>query len=310
MVLVSSNQTNNTFPLLKVVPWNGHPGAVSLTFDDGDPSHLDVAIPKLNRRQLCGSFSLIANRTERDEQWGQAVKSGHEILNHTLDHLHANTLTPQGEKDQVVGAQNLLQKKFGISLYSFVYPFSEISPGLRSWVEKTSFIARGGIPGLVSPKDKAIDWFNIPVKTAMSNYPIETYQSWIDEARQKGNWLVFVIHGIEGTPWGWQPITREIFEQILDDLRSKDVWVGTFSQVGGYLRAWQSFEAATVQTSGQETVYQWVVPEHCPPNVRLKVCFPHGNPPVQVWQKEELVAPDAQGNYDIFFNEGQLSLRR
>ena len=38
-------QAQTPFPQLKVVPWNGHKAATSLTFDDGDPIHLDVVIP-------------------------------------------------------------------------------------------------------------------------------------------------------------------------------------------------------------------------------------------------------------------------
>jgi hypothetical protein len=119
-----------------------------------------------------------------------------------------------------------------------------------------------------------------------------------------------MIHGIEGTPWGWQPISRKMFTQILDYLQSKDIWIGTFTEIGSYLRAWQSFEAATIQASGSEVVYRWVIPDHCPMNVGLKVCFAQGDAPVQVWQNDQQIVPDAQRNYKILFNQGQLSLRR
>jgi hypothetical protein len=45
-------------------------------------------------------------------------------------------------------------------------------------------------------------------------------------------------------------------------------------------------------------------------NVGLKVCFAQGDAPVQVWQNDEQIVPDAQENYRILFNLGQLSLRR
>ena len=85
--------------------------------------------------------------------------------NHTLDHLHANTLTPSDENAQVAGAQNVLQKEFGVPIYSFAYPFSEATSGLKGWVEKTSFIARGGTDALVSPQDKTLDWSISPAKS-------------------------------------------------------------------------------------------------------------------------------------------------
>jgi peptidoglycan/xylan/chitin deacetylase (PgdA/CDA1 family) len=307
--LYSTVYAEAVFPQLKVVPWNGHKAATSLTFDDNDPIHLDLVIPELNRRQLHATFFIIANKVDRKDEWRLALKSGHEIGNHTLDHLHANTLSPKETNAQVVGAQNVLQKEFGIPLYSFAYPFSEAPPDFKSWVEKTSFIARGGAPEIVSPQDNAIDWFNIPAKVTMSNYPFETYQGWIDEDLQYGDWLVWMIHGVEGTPWGWQPIPKKIFTQILDYLKSKDIWVGTFTEVGSYLRAWKSFEGATIKIAGTEALYTWVVPDHCPMNVMLKVTLNPLNASFEIWQKGQKLVPDAKGNYAILFNQGQLSLR-
>ncbi len=43
---------------------------------------------------------------------------------------------------------------------------------------------------------------------------------------KSGGWLVWMIHGLEGTQWGWQPITKQIFGQILDDLQSKKIFAG------------------------------------------------------------------------------------
>ena len=76
----SITQAQTAFPLLKVVPWNGHKAATSLTFDDGDPIHLDVVIPELNRRQIHGTFFLIANRIDRKDEWHQAIKAGHRCV--------------------------------------------------------------------------------------------------------------------------------------------------------------------------------------------------------------------------------------
>jgi peptidoglycan/xylan/chitin deacetylase (PgdA/CDA1 family) len=300
---------DNGFPQLKVVPWNGHKAATSLTFDDNDPIHLDFVIPELNRRNLHATFFIIANKVDRKDEWRQAIKAGQELGNHTLDHLHATALTPAEENSQVVGAQNVLQKEFGVPFYSFAYPFSEAPASFKSWVEKTSFIARGGAPEMTSPDQKDFDWFNIPAKVTMTDYPFETYKGWIDEDLMYGDWLVWMIHGVEGTPWGWQPVPKKIFLQVLDYLQSKDIWVGTFTEIGSYLRAQKSFEASTSKMTGVEALYTWVIPEHCPPNVTLKVTLPKGNSSFELWQKGQKVLPDAQGNYSILFNVGELTLR-
>ncbi len=299
----------NAQPQLQVVPWNGHKAATSLTFDDGDPVHLDVVIPDLNKRHLHATFFLIANKLDRKDDWRQVLKAGHEIGNHTLDHLHAKELDASQENAQVVGAQNVLQKEFGVPIYSFAYPFSEASPGLKGWVSKTVFAARGGAPEMTFPSDKTIDWFNLPAKTTMSNYPFSTYQGWIDEDLSAGDWLVWMIHGVEGTAWGWQPVPLKVLDQMLDYLQSKDIWVGTFTEVASYLRAWKTFEAATITPKGTDRIYSWTVPDHCPTNVTFLVKALPGGPTFELWQNGQKILPDSQGRYRVSFNAAMLTLR-
>ena len=70
-------------------PWPaGCQGAVSLTFDDGLPSQLEVAIPLLNRYGLQATF-YVNPRADFAEQllpWRAAAEAGHEVGNHTVSH--------------------------------------------------------------------------------------------------------------------------------------------------------------------------------------------------------------------------------
>ncbi|HTC21790.1 MAG TPA: polysaccharide deacetylase family protein [bacterium] len=299
-------------PGLKVVPWNGHKAATSLTFDDGDPSHLDVVVPELNKRHLHGTFFLIANKISREDDWRKILLDGHEIGNHTLDHKHASELTPADEEAQVVGAQNVLQKEFGIAIYTFAYPFIEISPGLKAQVAKTDLLARGGYGIYDITPDQDLDWMNIPSQTTMTAYPFSTYQGWIDDDFQKGGWLVWMIHGLEGTPWGWQPITKNMFGQILDDIQSKDMWVDTFVQIGSYLRAEKTFEKSVPQKSGSQETWTWDIPDHFPPGVILKLQVASGaataGANVEIRQGDQKLSPDAKGFYPVNFDLKKLTL--
>ena len=54
---------------LKVLPWNNHSAALSLTFDDSRAVHLDVVIPELNKRHLRATFFLIVSKTTRIDDW-------------------------------------------------------------------------------------------------------------------------------------------------------------------------------------------------------------------------------------------------
>jgi len=308
LLLAAELQAGEAFPALKVVPWNGHKAATSLTFDDGDPSHLDVAVPELNKRKMRATFFLIANKIDRKDEWRGILRTGHEIANHTLDHKHAGELTAKDANAQVVGARNVLQKEFGVGVSTFAYPFTEITPELRMGVTQTSLLARGGGDRLV-PLSGEIDWWNIPAYTTMTDLPFRTYKGWIDGDLKTRGWLVLIIHGLEGTSWGWQPISRKMFARILDYLQSKDIWVGTFLEVGSYLRAQEIFEKSLVRVSGREEILTWLVPDHFPSNIILKVRTLRKSRKVELWQAKTRIEPDAQGNYAVSFKAGELTVR-
>ena len=90
-------------------PWPGDcQSAVSLTFDDGTASQLELAVPMLNEMNLQGTFYL--NPREDYEQklapWRDVAATGHEVGNHTVSHpcaannVVAPTLPPHLGRDE------------------------------------------------------------------------------------------------------------------------------------------------------------------------------------------------------------------
>jgi peptidoglycan/xylan/chitin deacetylase (PgdA/CDA1 family) len=66
-------------------PFSG--GALSLTYDDGLASHLDIAAPALEARGLRGTFFVtLENIAGRAADWQQLAARGHELANHTVTH--------------------------------------------------------------------------------------------------------------------------------------------------------------------------------------------------------------------------------
>src|SRR5579864_2757601 len=85
-------------PTLRVLPWNDHSAAVSLTFDDARPVHLDLVVPELNKRHLSATFFVIVSKLTRLDDWRRAQAQGHEIGNHSVTHEHVATLTIASEE--------------------------------------------------------------------------------------------------------------------------------------------------------------------------------------------------------------------
>ncbi len=80
---------------MHVLPWNGHRAALTLTFDDSSPSEADEALPVLDEKGVHGTFFVTERNLVSDEEdaiWARALRDGHELGNHTVDHCHGREL--------------------------------------------------------------------------------------------------------------------------------------------------------------------------------------------------------------------------
>ncbi|WP_240503709.1 MULTISPECIES: polysaccharide deacetylase family protein [Pseudoalteromonas] len=67
---------------------NGASNAVSITFDDGRHSQLDIGVPILNKHGIQATFYVSRdNVVARLPDWQKVVANGHEIGNHTTSHV-------------------------------------------------------------------------------------------------------------------------------------------------------------------------------------------------------------------------------
>ena len=67
---------------------NGKSNAISLSFDDGHHSQVDVGMAILDKYQVKATFYAQPEPiAERLAQWQTAINNGHELGNHTSHHL-------------------------------------------------------------------------------------------------------------------------------------------------------------------------------------------------------------------------------
>lgn len=297
-----------------VLPWNGHPAAISLTFDDARPVHLDVAVPELNKRHLHATFFVIVSRLTRLDEWRQAQAEGHEIGNHTVTHEHPSALTKAGEEVQVEDAKNFLDSNFHANIITFAYPYMEISPGVLFWVKKYNFAARGWPqdPNLLYVKSDADpDWYNLPGQPIFTKYGLEVYQGWIEKALSLNAWTSFQFHGIGDASTGWEPIPADKFTALLDYLKAeqtKGLWIAPFGEISAYLRAQRILENTQPQVSNDEQKFRWDVPTPFPSGVVLKIRLADRRASHAYQNGRELRA-NKTGVYSIAFDARELVVR-
>jgi peptidoglycan/xylan/chitin deacetylase (PgdA/CDA1 family) len=300
-------------PTLKVLPWNNHAAALSLTFDDSRTVHLDVVIPELNKRHLHATFFLIVSKTTRLDEWRKARLQGHEIGNHSVTHEHPADLNKATEELQVEDAKNFLDSNFNTEILTFAYPFTEVTPGLAYWVKRYDFAARGGRgdgSAVYITADKQPDWYELPSQPSYTKYDSATYRGWVDKDLALNAWTTLQIHGIGDPSTGFEPIPTNTFIDLLDYAKraeSKGLWVAPFGEVAAYFRAQKIVEAALPQAIAGETRFTWQVPTPFPHGVVLKLA-PKGSS-ARLFQAGHELHRTKDGVYLISFDSRELVVK-
>ena len=90
------------------------PKTVALTFDDGPtPGVTTTILDELKRRGLKATFFVIGERVAAFPQIvTKVVEDGHEIGNHTFNHINLNNSSEASTKDEILTTQEALRKIF------------------------------------------------------------------------------------------------------------------------------------------------------------------------------------------------------
>jgi peptidoglycan/xylan/chitin deacetylase (PgdA/CDA1 family) len=300
---------------LKVLPWNNHVAALSLTFDDSRAVHLDVVVPELNKRHLRATFFLIVSKTTRLDDWRRVQAQGHEIGNHSVTHEHAADLNKSSEELQVEDAKKFLDSNFNTDIITFAYPYTEVSPGLLYWVKRYDFAARGGrgdgsqvyIKSSVQP-----DWYNLPSQASYTKYDITTYKSWVDQDIAQNAWTTLQIHGIGDPSTGFEPIPSNTFIEFLNYAKAaeaKGLWIAPFGEVAAYFRAQKIVEAAQPQVINGDRKFTWQVPTPFPHGVVLKIASVNGSSHARLFQAGHELHRNKDGVYAVSFDAKELVVK-
>lgn len=230
--------------------WEPYTGAVSLTFDDGEKSQLDRALPLMDELGLKGTFYLCPVREtwEKDlEPWAAVARAGHEIGNHSRGHKCSKNFLnlPHGledmtldeiEADILEAQERLVQIAPHQKEWTFCYPCfnTEVGAGVerRSYVPVVAkhFLAAraageygfGNYPNVI---DLACVWGSATVR--MSGFEMIGL---VEELTARGQWVVLVFHEIDGARL---TVGSHDFKMLLDYVhrRSDEIWTAPFVEI-------------------------------------------------------------------------------
>ena len=239
--------------------WNGDTkAAVSLTFDDGMPSHIDTAVPLLQKYGLRGTFYITANGEDDGRKalarFRPAFEAGHEIGNHSMHHWcsSAGVMAPnhRGLEYRTLGeieselreADRRFKAVFPeVSRWTFCYPCYNtfVGKGLnrRSYVPIVAslfFAARAGgeIGNSVNSPYHAdlhcLNSFKCEQRGAAELIGL------VEQTANQGGWSILTFHGIGD---GHLLVAQSDFEEVLahlDGARDR-IWTAPLIRIAEYL---------------------------------------------------------------------------
>lgn len=232
----------------------GRRAAVNLAYDDALDSHLDAAIPALDRHGFKGSFYLILGAETvrlRMADWRAAARNGHELGNHSLFHQCSGSVAgrewvqPENDLDatsvaqmraQLLLANTMLHALDGSTEFTLTAPCGERMARDGDYIDavKGNFLGIKLIGGMVEDMD-AMDPAASPV-VAPVGLSGEELIALVDEAARRGTMVGFTFHGIGDDHL---QTSIEAHDALLAYLAAhRDVfWVDTFREQMRWVRA-------------------------------------------------------------------------
>jgi peptidoglycan/xylan/chitin deacetylase (PgdA/CDA1 family) len=230
----------------------GKRAAVSLSFDDARESQLDVGMPLLNAYGVKATFYIsIAPAQKRVSEWQAVLQAGHEIGNHSMRHpctgnypgwtgraLEDYTLAQMAaELDQ---ANTEIEKMLHVRPATFAYPCGQKYVGRGKDVKSyVPLVAERFLAGRGWRDEGANDpAFCDPAQLMtieLDGLTFEQLKTLVDQAVQKGQWLVLCGHEIG--PGGRQTVRIDTLRAFCEYAQDPQhgLWVDTVAHVAQYV---------------------------------------------------------------------------
>lgn len=323
---------------LKTIPWNGHVGAVSFTFDDAYANQVQNLKPILEALpdvHVTFFLTSMGNGLKQNAAGFAALaKAGNEMGNHTQSHPHLTGVGDSQLEQEIVKFADeiesvLSEQGADVKVVSLATPFCENNDKIKSVIATRHFINRDcGWHGR-NDWDTEPDWMSLQAKIwTRSGATVSEMLSSLDTAAFIGNfggaqpwevqvkggsWLVVLNHGVTDDAGDDYAINPSDIKKIFEHAIENKLWIAPFGTVGAYHRAHFVIDAATSIATEDGFTVNWKIPnEHMPKSVPLRVKIDTksvGENAVVVQAGKKLI-PESDGSYIIEFMAKELKVSK
>lgn len=227
--------------------------ALSLSFDDARESQVTVGKQLLDSMGVKVTFYVNPGGVRNQMLlWRAAVKSGHEIANHSLTHPCSGNfvwsrkyaledLSLRQMENQLVECTRQIKEMLGVDTRIFAYPCGQtyVGKGLRTksyvpLVAKHFQSGRGWMNE--APNDPLHCNFDQLYCIPMDGKSFEELLPIIEGAKKNGQWLIFGGHEINtsGDQTTRTDTIRKLGEYVKDP--ANGIWTETVGTIGNYIK--------------------------------------------------------------------------
>jgi polysaccharide deacetylase len=283
---------------ITVLNWAGFQGAVTYSFDDNNNSQIQN-YDTLQGLGVPFTFYLWTGQPSASNAvWARALADGHEIGNHTLSH-NPNMCTPA----DINSASQFVQNNLGVRTWTMAAPNGAIC--YKTAATGLFFINRGVSPAQpVLPNDNS-DPLNLNCYIPATGQQANVFNANIDDARNRGGWVIYVIHGFTGDGAAYQPVDVNQLTTAVSYTKSLgDIWIGTMVDIGAYWLGQKAFSQAMTSQTGNDRTWTWALPGQFPTGKYLRVRVDGGT----LTQNGAPLTWDPHGYYEVALDAGSVTL--
>jgi beta-glucosidase len=235
-------------------PWpEGKKVAISLTFDDARLSQIDKGIPVLDKYGVKGTFYVSPNNmVQRTDGWKKAVKTGHDIGNHSLVHPCTGNFTwsrsraledysLMSMKSELDSASAVIKQLLGIEPVSFAYPCGQKFTGkgvnTKSYIPVVASMFESGRGWLdESANDPSYCDFAQLTGVELDGKTFDQVLKLIETAKANGQWLVLAGHemDVEGVQTSRLETIEAICKYASDP--ANGIWLDNVHNITAYVK--------------------------------------------------------------------------
>ena len=184
-----------------------------LTFDDGPhPKSAASILDTLKQEQVHAAFFVVGKRVKQDPQMvKRMIDEGHEVGNHTQDHLRLDQLTPKQIDSEIVNCAVNVRRACGRDMHLLRPPGMRLTPTVTKETEALGYTVVGWNIG-------AKDFIPDQQITDMSAEQSSTLRTTPDQIvervlRQVKDGTIILLHD--------NPTTAQALPQIITALKAK-----------------------------------------------------------------------------------------